>query len=270
MRLLLILFLTGLTANSIHAQKESNPLVPVDYGIRQEIGILLGLGQNFQSGTSYVDCEGCEFEDGTKFGITFGAYYGYYVNESISFGIMGLYDDLGLSSSFIEIESVTPINSNNLEIPVQFRHNSEISLGYISAAPYVKWDVFDFFSLQAGPSVSFNTSSNLKHEKVLLDRTVTLQNGEIVQIELQDYENYTATLQDGEYEGINSIRFALLASAGFDIHISKRADLGASLMYSIPFTLADDKSDDFKIFSWRIMLKFSYALTLSNWEAKNF
>lgn len=265
MRLLLFSLLAILILTSdIYAQKES----PIDLEIkkyeRSELGFMLGFGQNFQSGTYYVDCDNCEFSNGLKFGYSLGLYYEYYLSQSVTIGLMGLFEDNTISSSYIEIEAVTPSNASNTTIPVSFRHESDFSLQNITIAPYIKWHPANFFFLRLGFGGSFPIYSNLTHDKILLDRFITLQNGEIVEVKLTDFEGNTAELQNGKVQGLTSFQFGLLPAIGLDLPLSNKSTLATSFQYYIPFSNIYSGSDDFRINSWRIMFEFSYAFHLLN------
>lgn len=261
MRLLfIILVILNITSISLYSQRES----PIDLEEqdfkRIEIGIMLGLGQNFQSGSYYVDCTECEFTNGLKFGYTLGAFVDYYLNEKFSIGVMGLYDDFGINASYIEVEGVTPINTPDVTIPVGFRHESEFSLNTFTIAPNIKWHVANFFFLRAAFAGVLPLSSNLTHTKILLDKFVTMQNGQIVEISLRDYEGDRAELQNGEVEGVNSFQFGILPGMGFNIPFSNRTTFSTSFQYYLPLSNVYSASDDFRINSWRIFFELNFAI----------
>jgi hypothetical protein len=53
----------------------ATPLTPAVEEKNHFFGILLGFGQNMQSGISKVNCDDCQFENGIAFGYTFGFTY---------------------------------------------------------------------------------------------------------------------------------------------------------------------------------------------------
>jgi hypothetical protein len=273
LKIVVLLFLTCLLLplSTLISLAQDSPVEVSGGSNRTEAGLMLGLGQNIQSGSYFVDCEGCEFMDGTKFGYSLGFFYEYSLNQNFLIGAMGIYDDMSIVSSYIEIEPVELQNTslgNNI-VDVAFRHESEFGLSSFSIAPYIKWNFTKNFFIRSAFAAGFATNSSLSHSKSLLDRFITLSNGEVVEVTLEGSDDNTAILQDGDAEGVNDFYMAVLPAIGAEFGLSKRATLGSSFQYNIPLTTVYENGDSFGINQWRIFVEFSYAITLSFEDLKN-
>lgn len=233
----------------------ATPIVPEEERQPKDLGIIIGLGMNLQSGTSKVNCENCEFEDGTKFGFSLGAVYeNGIVDEKLKWGIIGLYDNLDIYSSFKERESFE--YEPNKFIPVNFRHHSELSVSAFSVIPYLKWSPAKVIFLRVGPNISYLVSTNVLHTKEILDKTTELPTGEITSISFPDTKSKKTTVEDGEYKDVNNLQFGLSLMSGFNFQFDNDFTFAPYFMYNIPFTNISEYGKDLKISSWRIIFEF--------------
>jgi len=267
MRLLLFIILVGFNLFYFEAfsQNLSNPIDPAKLELPSYLGATIGFGQNYQSGSMYVDCANCEFIDGNKFNFTLGAFYEKTIFEGGKIGIDALFSTGGLKSSYLENETVevTEPNSNFREnVVIPFRHTADLSIQDISIIPYVKIEPFNFMYFKLGVSYNMNLSSDLTHTKELLKREVTLSNGVITRVQLADYKGTIATIQEGEFKDLESSYFAFNPSIGFNIPFGKERKVIFSpwVTYSIPLSKMATNSDDFKINKWLIMFSLGFKL----------
>ncbi len=241
--------------NSYSYAQDSNPLDPIEPPPPKDIGFVIGLGMNFQSGTSYSTCNDCLFEDGSKFGFSLGIVYELPIIEKrLSYGGMLLFDKLDVSTTFREREAFE--FEAGRYVPVNFRHHSDISASSLSLVPYLKWSPADIFFVKIGPSLSYLLQANLHHQKEFLDKTVLLPTGETVAGRFADNNKTIITVEDSEYPDVNKLQFGINTSIGLNFEFENNFIFAPYFMYNLPLTNISDFGEDFKIHSWRIMLEF--------------
>jgi hypothetical protein len=244
-------------------QKQSNPIKPGRELIPEYIGIVFGLGQNFQTGKMYVECPQCVFEDGIKFGYTIGIYYESFIVEPLKFGIDVLYDYQGIKSSFVENESVevrSEIVDYKENVILPFRHTADVNINTLMLIPYLKYSPVEFFYVKLGFSLNFVFSSLLQHDKELLQKKASLSNGTVVQVSIPGSKNNTVTVENGDLVGINKTYFSLNPAIGFTIPFDKDNDILFSpyVMYSLPMGIISNIGENFKINTWRLMFELGF------------
>lgn len=267
MRLLFLLpfsiFLSFLMNQEIEAQTLATPLNPEEYPYESELGIIIGFGGNTQSGIFSSSCD-CDFENGSKFGYTLGAFYEFEFIESLEFGLAGLYDYRGVESEYEELENVKVISQgsgNEEEVRIKFTNIGEADVSYFSLVPYLKWMPFRVMFLKTGLNFGFPLSSNIKHAKVLETKTARLSSGEIVSVELPDGDGDTQVIQDEEMPELNSMYLSIDPAIGFNFRFSEDFAFSPYFQYSIPLSNVSSIGSDFKVSTWRIMFEFKYTLT---------
>lgn len=268
MRLLLFVCIVPfLFSLSLKAQNNSSPLEPEDNPKTDQIGLMFGLGQNFQSGSYLVQCDDCIFEGGVGFGTSIGLIYNKNINDNFKFGVMGLYENMGIESSFTEFEPVQFQNAREQmeSIDIEFRHDAVADFNYFTAIPFIAWTPTDWFFIRLGPSFSFVTSSTIEHTKILEQKIVELSTGETATAWLVDdngnrLPNDNQVVEDGEFTEAESLVIGLNPNIGFNIPLSKQWDLAFSYMHNIPFTEVSSFGDNFRINSWRIFTELRFHL----------
>ena len=244
--------------NESNAQQLSSPIQPIaNIDHRQDLGIFVGLGQNFQSGDMYVDCEECTFSGGAGFGINFGILYEYIVLERISLGASVVYKSLGFNAGFQEIETLDSLliqeGSTIYErANVKFSHEANIDIHNFTFAPYIKWTPLDFMFLRAGLGIGTNFSTNIKHRKRLDQKTARLSSGEIVTLKDVSEDDY---IQDTEIPSLISPQIYLSPVIGFNIPFSDKITFSPSFEYSIPFSEFSEFGSGLKSNYWRILFE---------------
>ena len=245
-----------ISATEIFAQ--SSPIKPYsDPNALKEIGVFVGLGQNFQSGEMYVKCEDCDFSGGAKFGYTFGLLYEHELFRRFSLGISATYNYLGLTSGFQEIEptQVEYISNGNTlteNANIRFSHSIEIDLHNFAVAPYLKWTPFDFMFIRTGFAIGTNFSTNLLHTKTLGQKTVRLSNGELEAITNKKLDE---TIQNSEIPSLVTPQLYLQPALGFNIAFSNSVHFSPIFEYSIPFTNYSDYGTDLRSNYWRLLFE---------------
>ncbi len=253
MKKFIYIVITIFSINTVFSQI-SDPLTPSIPKKPKEAGVFIGLGGNYQIGTSYVDCEDCKFENGNKFGYTFGINWeDFLINNSIKYGFALVYDDLSIKSSFREREAFE--YENNRYIGVNFRHTSDINSSALAIQPYLKFIGFDFMFIKISPSISYVLSSKLQHEKEILDESVLLPNGENVKILFPETNSNKIILEDNDYRDVNSLQIGLATNIGFDFKVDNNYYLSPQFFYYYPFSKYSNYGDNFKISNWRILLE---------------
>ena len=261
-KLLLILFLIPAAAlNDAYSQKLSSPIDPGELPQPVEYGLILGIGDNFQTGSFLVDCPDCVFEDGAAFGYSVGASYENYLFHPLRYGIMGLYQQKGIEASYVERELV-PIRAletdNTYNIPVNFRHEAATNIAYLSAIPYIDLTIWNTLFFRLGFSMSYVLNANLEHSKILTDRYASVGNIDSVRIELES-GGYQQMVQDSHFDDVNKLQFSLMPMAGFQFSPADHVLISPLFAYTLPFTNLSENGEDFKIHSWRIMIEVKYV-----------
>lgn len=247
---------------SLHSQgfKLSNPIFPNVNSLADEsIGGFIGIGPNWQGGTHYVDCAGCEFIDGTATGYTFGAIYQLRISQTLFFGGYLSFDFLNISSSYREIENVTISAPDNPQLDgksanVEFRHTADMSLSYISLAPYLEFNPVGWLSVRAAPKVSFPIGSNLVHTKEPTSSRVVVEGVEGIG-SLRD-----ETLQDSEVAELTSPLISADLTGMINLTPGEKSTFTLGFTQNIPFSNTSEFGDNFQIFSWRVFVEYKYSL----------
>ena len=240
--------------------KLSNPIFPNVNSLADEsIGGFVGIGPNWQGGTHYVDCAGCEFIDGTATGYTFGAIYQRRISQTLFFGGYLSFDFLNISSSYREIENVTISAPDNPQLDgksanVEFRHTADMSLSYISLAPYLEFNPIGWLSLRAAPKVSFPIGSNLVHTKEPTSSRVVVEGVEGIG-SLRD-----ETLQDSEVADLTSPLISADLTGMINLTPGEKSTFSLGFTQNIPFNNISEFGEDFQIYSWRVFVEYKYTL----------
>ncbi|MBM2815551.1 MAG: hypothetical protein HW421_2313 [Ignavibacteria bacterium] len=248
-------------------QKEDNPLLPVARPDVKDVGVILGLGQNFQSGIFKLDCN-CEFSGGVKFGYFFGAVYEQHIRNDFRWGLILGYESLGLNSSYKTLETIKIISPTSLidtfNTTILIRQKADAEFSYLSLAPYLKYS-YKWFFLRLGFSAGYNLKATVIQTAELLT-TSALIDGKTVELSIDSSSNKgkkiseTITeLQNGNFKNTSEIRLSLLPMAGLNIPIGDDWEFNPSFALSIPlnYTATDM---DFSVNAWRIMLELRYCI----------
>lgn len=261
-RTLFVFGIILISAISLQSQefKLSNPIFPNVNSLADEsIGGFVGIGPNWQGGTHYVDCAGCEFIDGTATGYTFGAIYQRRISQTLFFGGYLSFDFLNISSSYREIENVTISAPDNPQLDgksanVEFRHTADMSLSYISLAPYLEFNPMGWLSLRAAPKVSFPIGSNLVHTKEPTSSRVVVEGVEGIG-SLRD-----ETLQDSEVADLTSPLISADLTGMINLTPGEKSTFSLGFTQNIPFNNISEFGEDFQIYSWRVFVEYKYTL----------
>lgn len=238
----------------------SNPIFPNVNSLADEsIGGFVGIGPNWQSGTHYVECEGCEFIDGTATGFNFGVIYQRRISQTLFWGGYISLDFLNISSSYREIETLTLSSENNPQLDgktanVEFRHTADMSLSYISFAPYIEFNPMGWLSVRAAPKISIPIGSNLVHTKKPTNSSVTVEGVDGIG-SLRDQ-----TLQDSEVSDLTSPLISADLTGMINLTPGEKSTFSLGFTQNIPFTNTSEFGEDFQIYSWRVFVEYKYSL----------
>jgi hypothetical protein len=269
MRLLFILAIAAafLISDSAYSQTtDDTPLSPVAEPPAEQLGLVLGIGQNMQSGSYLVDCEDCIFEGGVGFGWTIGAVYERELSDAFRYGMMLTFEGRNIESAFSENEPVNVMSEasgHEETVEVLFKHTGEVGSTSLAVLPFIKWLPSDYFFVKIGPTISYVLSANIKHTKELQQETVRLSTGEIYELSAADGGN-SKVVEDGEFPDVSSLQLGISPIAGVNIPIGKSAALSFLYQHRIPFTEFSSKGDGFKISSWRVLVELRFALNETN------
>ncbi len=252
-----------LSSMALYSQRYSDPLTAVPaYENRQDLGVFVGLGQNWQSGDMFAQCEDCVFSGGTGFGFTLGALYEYYLWENFAFGVASTYRYLGFTAEFREIITKDHLYTDNglirETVNLRFKHTADVDIHNVSIAPYIKWTPWEFIFIRAGLGIGANISTNIKHTEELDQKTARLSNGEIVFIKNNSSKQY---VQDTEIPDLKSLQIYFLPSIGFNIPFSEDVTFSPVFEYGLSLTEVSTFGNGLKINNWGVLLELRFKLT---------
>ncbi|HAW08744.1 MAG TPA: hypothetical protein DCW42_06195 [Bacteroidetes bacterium] len=262
--LALIIIFSAFTFSRLNAQSLESPLEPVFNQVHDfELGGIIALGVNYNSGSYSAECPDCNFESLSKFGFSIGPKLDYAILPNYLYvGIKVLYDNANVSGKFRRIESVPLKLADNTEIttPIEFRHKLDLSVQALSFVPNIFFRISDLFDIRLGLYGDMLLSTNVKHVKELVTHSTVLPNGERVIVTLADMPGNEATLEDREIPGAKSFVIGLSPEVNFNIPLQERWDFIIGTYFKMPFSGISDNQADFKINEWRLYLGVSYNL----------
>jgi|GEM_PF-1279791 len=263
---LIILFLLFLmnffSISAIYSQVIESPISPYQVIIHDtEIGFFVGLGANYNSGEYYAECPECIFDDVSKLGFSLGIKGDYQLSRNLFCGVSLGYEDLSMKGTFRRIESVPldRVDGTKIYVPIDFRHSADFSISSISLMPNLSFRLDRFLDFRFGFFSDFVISSNFKHNKQLLTKSVILPDGEKVSVEVYQDKDGNVTLEDQTIASLTNPMLGIYPQINFNIELSGSTDLNLGFYYKIPLTnLTSNQS--FKINSWRFFLGLSFDL----------
>ncbi|MDR0928056.1 MAG: hypothetical protein LBO69_09890 [Ignavibacteria bacterium] len=272
-KITLLLVVVAISNGILHCTDFATPISPGKPERERNIGLWLDFGQNVQDGTSYVDCENCNFQNGTGFGYTIGVSYEEQlskekgaIGKNVYFGAMLLLSNRDIEASYRTRESAY-FPDYAITIPLDYREISTMSIMSIGLMPYAKYTFWNILSLQLGLDASYVVSNNLVNTLELLDRRVTLSNGEVVDVYIpsgpKDRHTYSVVKQDSEIKDIQNLQVSLVPAIEFNIHIANRWTLSPNFMYFIPLGDMSTTKDGFSVSAWRAGITLYYNLVIN-------
>ncbi len=251
---------------SVRAQEdvlESDPLRARKLLIYDQVGGFGGLSLNGQTGTLVTDCN-CEFQGGAATGYVIGGLFERLTRSRITWGVSLGYEDRSISGRFREIEGViqrAPSNGLEYTVPIEFLHEANVSLGYLTATPFLKYVAFEALFVRAGAAISYVVSTNVKHTKSLASDTVRFPNGESATVQFPDAESGTSiVLQDGPISDVQPLQISASLGVGAEIRLSKTMFLAPVIQYVYPFTTISSSAGDFSTQALQIMLELRFII----------
>ena len=258
-------------SETLFADGFASPISPGKKEKENYLGISLGFGQNIQNGTALVNCNDCQFTNGVGFGYTFGFIYERQValNEdntflsNIYYGAMLHLNNANVTSSYRELKE-KDFKEYDISFPILYRHTNEISLMSVGLMPYISYTPMKYVFGRLGVDINYFFRNNTKHTTELLDKRMTLPNGEVVNIYIPAPNNpnkrlYSMLLQDSDIADIRKLQFGIVPMLGGNIYFSDKFIFSPSFSYYIPFSKVVSESG-LSISSWRLNLEFKYNM----------
>jgi hypothetical protein len=233
----------------------ATPIAPGGVLLDSWIGPVLGINWNIQSGTFFSACD-CPFTEGAKATGIVGVEFMRELSSSFSAGVRLALESRSLTARFVEYEEVplqSPASEEIYPTLIPFRNNAELTLGAISIAPYLRWHPTKWLFLQAAAIPTFITGNNILHEKEIIQRRVTLPNGELADVRFDQTGRTTITLEDGEFPA-ESFQFGAGLGVGFSINLGDNTKLLPMYQYVIPLTEASKQGEQFRIASSQLTI----------------
>lgn len=240
----------------------SNPLTPSSNKLAEEsLGGFLGIGPNWAGGTHYVECDSCDFQDGTATGFTIGGIYQRKAMTNLYFGLMLSIDVMNINSSYREIESIdvskfSDISNDPTPVNIEFRHEAQMNLSYIGLATFLAYYPTNWLTLRVAPKISLPIYNNLVHTKTPTSKTVFVNN---VEGRLRFTEDDTI-VQDSEVSEVTSPLISSDFSLLFNLTPGERSTFSLGYTQNVPFTQTSSFGDNFTINSWRLFVEFKFLI----------
>ncbi len=242
--------------------KLSNPLTPSENSLAEEsVGGFLGIGPNWASGTHYVNCDSCDFQDGTATGFTIGGIYQRRAAKNLYFGAMLSIDVMNINSAYREYESIdvskyTDFTNSTTPVNIEFRHEAQMRLTYIGIAPFIAYYPANWLTLRVAPKISLPIYSNLLHTKTPTTRRVFVDGVPGI----LRYTDEDAIVQDSELSEVTAPLISSDFTLLFNLTPGERSTLSLGFTQNIPFTNTSSFGDNFSINSWRLFAEFKILL----------
>jgi hypothetical protein len=266
--------LTVLCSTVVFCADFASPISPGQEERNKFIGGIMGIGQNTQSGISYVNCDSCEFIKGLGLGYTVGISYEEQLaadDESIFYyfnlgGLLHL-SNRDITSTFRE-RIPQHFAEYDITFPLTYRHTSTTSINTVGLMPYISLNPIKYFFVKLGFDVSYAFNNNMKHEIELLEKRKTLPNGENVDISIltanPNRKLYSKTVQDSEIKDINNLQMFLVPALGVNIYFTDKLFISPTLYYFKALNNISEFGENFQIDAWRINIELKYNFTTSN------
>ena len=256
---LTLLFWTNLEAQ---VYELSNPLAPSVNSLAEEsIGGFIGVGPNWAGGKHFVECDNCDFQDGTATGFTLGGVYQRKATQNLFYGAILSLDIMNINSSYREIEAIDISQFNGFSddqapINVEFRHEAQMRLTYVGIAPFLAFNPTGWLTFRVAPKISFPIYSNLLHTKTPITKQVFV-NG--VEGRLR-YTEADTKVQDSKVTELTSPLIGSDFSLMLNLTPGERSTFSLGYTQYVPLTQTSSFGEDFVISSWRIFVEFKYSL----------
>ena len=267
----LIIPLIILGFHSVQAQSiVSDPRNPTFWSKPEQIGGWIGFGSAMQNNSLITDACNCSFEGGRGLTFSLGLSYENELTSKMVWGAGLDYRYIGMDARYQETEQMTiekTAAGTKASIMVPFRHNAELKSSYIGITPYIKYFVGTRFFVRVGINAGMLISPTLTHTKQLLIRSAVLSSGETVIISLDPstdpriVSEELAIIQDGPLAQANSFYIGLQSGLGAEFRVGKRAIIGPTVLYTIPFTgMSSYPNSNFTIANLQVLAELRIAL----------
>lgn len=240
----------------------STPLAPSVNSIAEEsIGGFLGIGPNWASGSHYVECDSCEFQDGTATGFTLGAIYQRKATTNLYYGAMLSLDVMNINSSYREIESIdiskySDITDDPTPVNIEFRHEANMRLTYVGLAPFLAYNPVSWLTLRVAPKISIPIYNSLVHTKTPTSKRVFVNS---VEGRLR-FTDADTKVQDSKVSELTSPLIGSDFSLLLNLTPGERSTFSLGYTQYVPFLKTTSFGDNFSINSWRVFVEFKYSL----------
>lgn len=261
-----LIFLCFQTRLVAQVEEQPSPLGPGKGKKQTEIGVSLGIGPLWQSGEFFASCDCPSFKDGSGFVFTPGIVFKRDFSDFFLWGIFFGFTFQSATSSYQEKELVD-FKSQTGEIfkniPVLFRERADFLFNQLEFMPFVSYSLLDFAEFRLGFRAGIPFSTNVKHNKELLENRIRLDNGEVIQVTIGNSD--VVTLENGKIEKVNSILLSLVPGAGFNFRLTGNFFVGLNLAYYLPLNNYSERGKDYKLNYWLVSFDLRYALVLRKW-----
>lgn len=225
-------------------------------------GIEFGIGQDEQHGSFLCPC-GDEFSGGTGRGFSGSAFFELPIGLDFFAGLSAGFDQKHTTTSRPENEIViVESGSGNLDTAIlPINRTGTVTLSLVRFEPFIQYQILrSNFFVQVGAGVSVVTSSNLLQTRAMTSSSITLPDGSQINNLTFANGNRSENIQDGAIDGINTLEFSALLSAGYTFVFAK-SFLAPMVTYDYPFSnIGSQNSSDWKISSLYASLALGFVL----------
>lgn len=240
-----------------------SPLGPGIGEIQRELGIFFGLGASWQTGEIFASCDCPAFSGGGKSNYSFGLIYQQDIASNFSFGAK---TSLWVLSNYASYNQKEPIELTSQSgevflVQILFGQRLNLDISYLTFEPFLAYRPFPFMYLRIGGRTALPLSSKILHTKGLLQKTVRLDNGEVIDLTLKS-GNQSIELENGKLQSLVSPYFSLQPELGFNIHLGGNIFASIGFLQGIPLNKTATRGNNFKMYFWQILIDIRYAITM--------
>ncbi len=239
-----------------------SPLGPGKAPLQRELGFIVGVGPSWQSGAFNAICECPTFEGGGGLSFSLGALYQQDFSKFFQWGGIVYYSLLTNNAVTKHQEPVILEDKNGGSYPVmvQFQEELEQSFDFLFLAPFLNFTFADLFFLRLAGNFGFPLNSKVMHTKEIMQSKIRLNNGEVVDIKLEDGTS-KRVIENAKLSNLTSPLVYFSPTVGVFFPVGLNTYIAGALQWNLPLTTVASRGENFKLNSWQVFIELSFALS---------